>query len=359
MKLKIFVLYGGKSPEHEVSLRTAFTVLGSIDRQKHDVYPVYITRDGLWCCEGLLNRRIDRVEDLALQPEARSAAHTLGTVLIRWISEAGSRAVVLPLLHGANGEDGTVQGLCELLGVAYVGNGVLSAAITLDKEVSKRLLKQSGIEQAEYRCVRLEDWRQRAVRFMEEVENEIGFPCYVKPASLGSSIGISRCEDAIQLRQGIETAFQYDSKLVIEEEIDGREIQVAVMGNERPLASLPGEFIHRSRFFDFESKYLDKELVMSVPAAVPPEVTERVRAAALKAYRLHECSGLARVDFFLNKEGRLFLNEINAFPGFTGTSMYPVMWERTDGTAYGELIEKLMDYALTRHADRQAVRRTR
>lgn len=359
MAVKLFVLYGGKSPEHEVSLRTAFTVLGALDRCKYDVYPVYITREGLWCCEGLLKRNFESMDDLAFQPESETAAHALGSMLVRWMPGTGKQAVVLPLLHGANGEDGTVQGLLELLDVAYVGNGVLSAALTLDKEVTKRLLEQAGIGQANYRSFRLDDWRQRASRILEEAERSIGYPCYVKPASLGSSIGISRCEDRVQLREGIETAFRYDSKLVIEEEIDGREIQVAVLGNERPLASLPGEFIHRNRFFDYESKYMDKELIMSVPAAIPPEAAERVRRNAIRAYRLLECSGLARVDFFLNEENELFLNEVNALPGFTGTSMYPVMWECTDGTTYGELIDKLIDYALKRHMDRQAIRYAR
>lgn len=359
MARKLFVLYGGKSPEHEVSLKTAYTVLNSLDRSKYDVFPVYITSEGLWCCDGQLERKIESAEELTLRPESETAAQTLGSVLLRWLSGAGKRAVVLPLLHGAGGEDGTVQGLLELLDVAYVGNGVLSSAMTLDKEVTKRLLEQAGVEQASYMSFRLDDWRQRASRILQEAEERIGYPCYVKPASLGSSIGISRCEDAVQLREGIGAAFRYDGKLIIEEEIVGREIQVAVLGNERPLASLPGEFIHKNRFFDFESKYLDKELIMSVPAAIPPEATGRIRESATRAYRLLECSGLARVDFFLHAEGRLFLNEINALPGFTGTSMYPVMWERTDGTAYGELIDKLIDYALARHEDRQAIRHTR
>jgi D-alanine-D-alanine ligase len=178
---------------------------------------------------------------------------------------------------------------------------------------------------------------------------------YVKPASLGSSIGITRCTNKMELRSGIEEAFRYDTKLVIEQEIIGREIQVAVLGNERPHASLPGEFIHRRPFFDFESKYMDKELTMSIPAQLADEITMRIRQSAIDAYEALGCAGLARVDFFVDEHDELYLNEVNALPGFTNFSMYPVMWERTNGTSYSELIEKLIDYAIQRHETKQAI----
>lgn len=358
MKINLYVLYGGKSAEHEVSLRTSFTVLRSIDRRKFDVYPIYITQDGLWCGTGVQEHAPGSKEELVFKPEGDSVPHSIGAALLRLFLADGKK-VALPLLHGSNGEDGTVQGFMELLNIAYVGNGVLSSALTLDKAVSKQLLGQAGIRQTEHISFRIQDWRETGGMLLEEAQGRIGFPCYVKPASLGSSIGITRCEDAAQLLAGIETAFRYDDKLVVEKEVAGREIQVAAMGNERPLASLPGEFIHRSRFFDFESKYMDKELVMSVPAELAPGVSDRVRQDAVDAYLALCCSGLARVDFFLDADGELYLNEINALPGFTGTSMYPVMWERTDGTTYAELIEKLIDYAFARHADKQGIQYTR
>ncbi|MCR2807456.1 D-alanine--D-alanine ligase family protein [Paenibacillus soyae] len=358
MKINLYVLYGGKSVEHEVSLRTALTVLRAVDRRKFDVYPIYITQDGLWCGTGVQELPPGSMEELVLVPEENTVPHSIGAALLKLFLVEGKK-VALPLLHGSNGEDGTVQGFMELLNIAYVGNGVLSSALTLDKAVTKQLIEQAGIRQTEHVSFRIHEWREKNGLLLEEMMSRIGFPCYVKPASLGSSIGISRCEDLARLLAGIETAFRYDDKLVVEKEVAGREIQVAVMGNERPLASFPGEFIHRSRFFDFESKYEDKELVMSVPAELPPGVSDRIRRNAVDAYQALCCSGLARVDFFLDGEGELYLNEINALPGFTATSMYPVMWERTNGTTYAELIEKLIDYAFTRHADKQGIQYTR
>lgn len=361
MKINLFVLYGGKSVEHEVSLRTAFTVLNAIDRATYDVYPVYITREGAWRCDGLQEEKPGSMEELASvrgNGEPDQTAASIGGVLLHYFSIPG-RKVALPLLHGSYGEDGTVQGLLELLDIPYVGNGVLGAAATLDKDVAKRLLEQAGINQTRYISFGLAEWLEQGPALMERAKQELGLPCYVKPATLGSSIGISRCQNARELAEGIEEAFRYDRKLVIEREIPGREIQVAVMGNDRPLASLPGEFIHRHAFFDFESKYMDKELAMSIPAALPEGVATRIRELALRAYRALGCSGLARADFFLDADGELYCNEINALPGFTGTSMYPVMWERTDGTTYAELIGKLIDYAFMRHADKGTIRYTR
>ncbi|WP_169081519.1 D-alanine--D-alanine ligase family protein [Paenibacillus sp. PL91] len=358
MKTKLYVLYGGKSVEHEVSLKTAYTVIQSIDDSKFEVFPIYITREGLWCSPERLNRDQIVMSDLVAQPTTTSAAQSIGDVLVSQLSLPGKK-VVLPLLHGSNGEDGTVQGLLELLDVPYVGNGVLSSALTLDKAVSKQLLVQAGINQVDYLVYRHDQWLENHSDMLHSVAEKLGFPCYVKPASLGSSIGISRCMDKQQLIAGIMEALRYDTKLVIEQEVIGREIQVAVMGNEKPLASLPGEFIHNHRFFDFESKYLDKRLTMSIPAQISEEITVQIRQLAIQAYQVHGCSGLARVDFFLDEKGQLFLNEINALPGFTNFSMYPVMWERTDGTSYAELVEKLIDYAFTRHAEKQTIHYTR
>jgi len=358
MKTKLYVLYGGKSVEHEVSLKTAVTVLHSIDESRFEAYPVYITRDGLWCSPGQLSKEELSVERLMAIPAFRDPARSIGEVLSDMMALPGPK-VVLPLLHGSNGEDGTVQGLLELLNVPYVGNGVLSSALTLDKAMSKQVLAQAGIRQTEYRVCRFEEWRTEKATILHDVENSIGYPCYVKPASLGSSIGISRCTNRGELLTGILEAFTYDKKLVIEREVAGREIQVAVLGNERPLASLPGEFIHDRLFFDYESKYMDKRLTMSIPAKLADGLTSRIRELAIQAYQAHGCEGLARVDFFLDGEGELFLNEINALPGFTNFSMYPVMWERTDGTSYSELIEKLIGHAVSRHEAKQTIRYTR
>ncbi|WP_419873527.1 D-alanine--D-alanine ligase family protein [Candidatus Pristimantibacillus sp. PTI5] len=358
MKTKLYVLYGGKSVEHEVSLKTAYTVMLSIDESKYDLFPIYITREGIWSTPDKLSRSKLELSDLIAVPRHAEAAESIGQSLISQFALPG-RKVVLPLLHGSNGEDGTIQGMMELLNIPYVGNGVLSSAVTLDKAISKQLLAQAGINQAKYLAYRYDQWAEDRAFILEEAEMKLGYPCYVKPASLGSSIGISRCSDKQQLTAGIAEAFKYDSKLVLESEVLGREIQVAVMGNEKPLASLPGEFIHKHLFFDFESKYMDKHLTMSIPAQLSEELTGRIRKIAIQAYQVHGCSGLARVDCFLDHEGHLYVNEINALPGFTNYSMYPVMWERTDGTLYSELVEKLIDYAFTRHAEKQTIHYTR
>ncbi|MCM3631062.1 D-alanine--D-alanine ligase [Paenibacillus glycanilyticus] len=358
MRTKLYVLYGGKSVEHEVSLKTALTVLLSINESRFEVYPVYITREGLWCTPGPLAKEGLTVERLIAQPAFRDPARTIGHILSGVMALPGPK-VALPLLHGSNGEDGTIQGLLELLNIPYVGNGVLSSALTLDKAMSKHLAAEAGIPQTSYLVCGHEDWKTDETAVLREVEDNIGYPCYVKPASLGSSIGISRCTNRGEFLIGIREAFSYDRKLVIEREVDGREIQVAVLGNERPLASLPGEFIHEHTFFDYESKYMDKRLTMSIPAKVADGTTQRIRELAIRAYQAHGCEGLARVDFFLGEDGRLYLNEINALPGFTNFSMYPVMWERTDGTSYSELIEKLIAYAFARHDNKQTIRYTR
>ncbi|SDT10862.1 D-alanine--D-alanine ligase [Paenibacillaceae bacterium GAS479] len=358
MKTNLYILYGGKSVEHEVSLKTAFTVIRSIDESKFEVFPIYITRDGRWCTPGKLDPKELEMQQLIAETSSPSIAHSIGEMLIHPFSLPGTK-VVMPLLHGSYGEDGTVQGLLELLDLPYVGNGVLSSALTLDKAMSKQLLAQSGIQQVQYLVYGQDQWAADREVMLDTIEEQLGFPCYVKPASLGSSIGISRCTDRNQLIVGLIEAFQYDTKLVIEQELRGREIQVAVMGNNAPLASSPGEFIHENLFFDFEAKYFDKKLTMSIPAQLLEGITEQIRALALQAYRVHDCSGLARVDFFLDGDNQLYLNEINALPGFTNFSMYPVMWERTNGTAYSELVEKLIDYAFTRHAEKRSIRYTR
>lgn len=358
MKTKLYLLYGGKSVEHDVSLKTALTVIQSVDDHKFDVFPIYITREGIWCSPGKLERSSLAVQDLVVEPATKQTAAAIGKILTELLALEG-RKVVLPLLHGSNGEDGTVQGLLELLDVPYVGNGVLASAITLDKAVSKQLLSQAGIAQVEYRAYRYDQWMENRQNVIGSAEEAIGYPCYVKPASLGSSIGISRCENQQQLITGIVEAYHFDIKIVIEKEVIGREIQIAVMGNEKPLASLPGEFIHDHAFFDFESKYMNKQLTMAIPAQISEAAARQIRQTAIHAYQASSCSGLARVDFFITDDGQYYLNEINALPGFTNFSMYPVMWEKTDGTRYSELIEKLIDYAFTRHFEKQSILYTR
>ncbi|RXZ79718.1 D-alanine--D-alanine ligase [Paenibacillaceae bacterium] len=350
----IYIIYGGKSTEHDISLKTACTVLQALDTQQNEVRPIYITRDGIWCSFGrLLTNRIE-LHDLILAPAHQDTARSMGEVIANDFSLPGKK-VAFPLMHGANGEDGTIQGLLELLNIPYVGNGVLSAAVTLDKVISKQLLAQAGVNQVAYHFFDNRQWAEAQSGLLQHIEEQLGYPCYVKPASLGSSIGISRCFDRQQLISGINDALSYDTKVLIEREIVGREIQVAVMGNERPVASLPGEFIHNHAFFDFDSKYLDKQLQMSIPAQIEEHTLDEIRKIAIHAYQSHCCTGLARVDFFLDEGGFLYLNEINALPGFTNFSMYPVMWERTADITYAELINRLIAFAFERHASKQTL----
>ncbi|GGD63316.1 D-alanine--D-alanine ligase family protein [Paenibacillus nasutitermitis] len=358
MKTLLYVLYGGKSVEHEISLKSAYTVMQSIDESKFDLYPIYITRSGCWFSRGKLSGKTFLPGDLILEAAEEEPAGTIGRILTELFTLEGPK-VVLPILHGSNGEDGTIQGMLELLNVPYVGNGVLASALTLDKALAKEVLASGGLPQAGYRTFPYRNWSEDRDHVISLIEGNIGFPCYVKPGSLGSSIGISRCERREELEIAIEEAYRYDGKIVVEKEVRGREIQVAVMGNEYPLVSLPGEFIQDKTFFDYNAKYIDGRLSMSIPAEIPDILVNRIRQMAEQAYLALNCSGLARVDIFLDAEGALYVNEVNALPGFTAFSMYPVMWERTHGTSYSELIEKLIDYAFNRHADKQRLQYTK
>ncbi|MFD0710731.1 D-alanine--D-alanine ligase family protein [Paenibacillus sp. GCM10027626] len=355
MKTLLYLFYGGKSVEYEVSLKTAFTALQSIDLHKYTVYPIHIARDGRWSCSGALERAISSIEELTASQSGRtSVAASIGQLLSTIFNQEGKK-VVLPMLHGTGGEDGTLQGMMELLDIPYVGNGVLSSAMALDKAVCKTILQQAGIAQIEHLTYSWRDWKLYGEQVSGQIEQTIGYPCYVKPASLGSSVGISRCQQRSELDAALSEAFRFDRKIVVERDACAREIQVAVMGNDHPAASWPGEFIHEGSFFHYEAKYLDPQLQMSIPADLPASITEQIRETAVKAYTALGCSGLARVDFFVDGRQQIYLNEINTMPGFTNCSMYPVMWERTNGTSYGELIERLIDYALERHLERQSI----
>jgi len=355
MKTKLFVIYGGKSVEYEVSLKTAYTVIQSLDFSRYDIYPIHIARDGRWSCEGVLSSQMSQLQELQLPvDEHKSVAGSIGEIISRFFTLEGQK-VALPMLHGSGGEDGTMQGLLEQLDIPYIGNGVLSSALALDKAVCKSILADAGIPQIKHLTFKYKEWLEDAHGVQQEIEQDIGYPCYVKPASLGSSVGISRCEDRQALKLAIDEAFRYDRKIVVERDAAGREIQVAVRGNDHPVASLPGEFIHGQDFFDYESKYFDPSLKMSIPAELTGEMTARIRQTAIEAYEALCCSGLARVDFFVSGQGELYLNEVNTMPGFTNYSMYPVMWERTDGTPYAGLIEKLIDLAMERHMERHEI----
>ncbi|WP_020620064.1 D-alanine--D-alanine ligase family protein [Paenibacillus daejeonensis] len=350
MATKLYLLYGGQSAEHEVSLKTALTVLNAVDKNKYVVQPIYITREGIWCQPWIAQDELREPEQLRRQPSHDSKAASIGAFLT---AMAEGDSLVFPVLHGPGGEDGTVQGLLELAGVPYVGNGVLASAVGMDKLMTKRILEAHGIRQARYIELQQRDWQTAPEQAITLLEQEIGYPCYVKPANMGSSIGISRCANVEETRAGIELALRYDVKLVIEAEVVGREVQYAVMGNEQPRCSIGGEFVREPDFFDYDKKYKQGGLVQQIPAVLTPQLDEAMRETALRAFRALDGAGLMRVDFFVTDGGIAYLNEVNTLPGFTAISMYPALWRETDGTAYRELIDSLIELARERQGARR------
>lgn len=397
---RIYVLYGGRSAEHDISLKTARNVLARLNRTGYAVYPVYITRDGCWqlkeqlttaalsdeadllalpdwkspfpMCENpgflgpsspelavapIRSQQLQQIGDsrqLQTEERAASPAASIAHVLLH-MAESNDK-VIFPLLHGTYGEDGTLQGLLEMIDAPYVGNGVAASAISINKLLQKRLLLQSDIKQAAFVEVSRGEWESNEAEVRRQVERVSGYPCYVKPASLGSSIGISYCQEPQQLGEAIEQALRYDEQAIVEQEIRGREVQVAVLGNERVKSSVCGEFEREEGFFDYRGKYESGRLVQRIPAELPAGTERRMRAQARDIFRRLGGSGLMRVDFFVTAEQEIYLNEVNTLPGFTAISMYPALWEKTDGCSYSELLDRLIQLAQERHAAKGRIR---
>lgn len=267
-------------------------------------------------------------------------------------ADTGAVDVVIPVLHGTYGEDGTVQGLLELANVPYVGAGVLGSALGMDKVLMKTVLAQHGVPQARFRHCLRRDWENDSLSIIETVEKNLGYPCFIKPANLGSSVGISKAHQWTELIAAMDLAARYDRKIIIEEYIDARELEVSVLGNDDPIASLPGEIIPVKEFYDYEAKYLDDLTRLEIPANLPPNTVARLRELAVKVFKVLDCAGLARVDFFMRRpDGDILVNEINTMPGFTQFSMFPKLWEAT-GIGYKELLDRLINLAIERHRDK-------
>jgi D-alanine-D-alanine ligase len=349
----LVLLFGGRSAEHEVSCVSAVSVLGALDPERYDVLPVGITRDGSWVladgAQQLLQRGV-RVPGLPATLEAR------GPELepLRALEQTGGSdlpVVVLPLLHGPFGEDGTMQGLCELAGVPYVGAGVLGSAVAMDKIVAKRLLAEAGLPVARWL-----GFRERDVdgNLADAIQKRLGWPVFVKPANLGSSIGVSRVVDGGMLQAAVDLALSYDEWIVVEEAVRGRELECGVLGNEKLEASVVGEIRPSRDFYDYEDKYVDGAAELVAPAELPPGVAADVQRAAVAAFEAVRAEGMARVDFFYEEAGRgLLVNEVNTIPGFTPISMFPRLWELS-GVPYTSLIDRLVGLALERHARRSS-----
>ncbi len=357
MKTNVYVLYGGKSAEHEVSLKSASAILNALDKDKYNVYPVYITKEGVWYSLGLLKEEIKSVDQLQVDHK-ESISTSLGKFLTEVLDDS-QKNVVFPAIHGTFGEDGTLQGLLEIINIPYVGNEVLSSAVGMDKVIMKDIFVKHNLPVTNYTSLRLHQWKENKENELDEVEKSLSYPLFVKPANLGSSVAVNRVENREQLKQAIEEAFDYDVKIILEEEVVGREMQVSVIGNDDPKASIPGEFIIHRPFFDYEAKYNDKSTTPVIPARLTAEVTEKVRELAVKAFKVLNCYGLARVDIFVTDDNEVLLNEINTMPGFTALSMTPVLWKATDGTTYPELIEKLIAFAFERYEQKNSLRRSR
>ncbi len=365
-RIRVGLVYGGKSGEHDVSLSTAFAVMHAFDYSKYEILPFYITKDGGWRAGPTLNAPAAAKELLtwetasvkaALPKAAEPAPEQTGVV--PFLGSDGKQVdVIFPLLHGTFGEDGTIQGMLEMMNVPYVGAGVLASAVGMDKGFMKKLFAQEGLPQCIYRYFTRSQWQSKQEDYILEIELSLGYPCFVKPANLGSSVGISKARNREELIASVELAFRYDRKVVVEEAVDAREIEVSVLGNDNPRASVPGEIVSSSEFYDYKAKYIDGKSAMIIPAELTPEQVKEVRGLAIRAFRAIDGSGLSRVDFFLlKKENRFLLNEINTMPGFTPFSMYPLLWKES-GVSYAELLDELVRLAVERHQEKQSIQYT-
>ena len=349
--LSVCILFGGVSPEHEVSLRSAESVLNNIDKSKYNVFPVGITKEGKWILYGGKDYSDLPSGRWLTHPDNRQAAISpiRGQGLLTFEGDCVVRQqidVVFPVLHGENGEDGTIQGLLQLAGIPYVGPHVAASAVAMDKTLTKLVVDQAGITQAAWKLVRRSDMGSRMEGTLDALEARFAYPMFVKPAGTGSSVGVSKATEREDLKKALLEAGKYDDKILVEEFIRGREIEVAVMGNESPVASVCGEIDSGADFYDYDAKYITDTSVSYIPARIPEDVAETVRDTAVKVYKAIGCQGLSRVDFFVTwQENRVVFNEINTIPGFTSISMYPKLFGAS-GVPYSQLIDKLLELAL-------------
>ena len=349
--LSVCILFGGVSPEHEVSLRSAEAVLNNINQDKYNVFPVGITKEGKWFLYGGKDYSDLPSGRWLTHPDNRQAAISpiRGQGLLTFEGDCVVRQridVVFPVLHGENGEDGTVQGLLQLAGIPYVGPHVAASAVAMDKTLTKLVVDHAGITQAAWHLVRRSDMGSRMEATLDALEARFAYPMFVKPAGTGSSVGVSKATERENLKNALLAAGKYDDKVLVEEFIRGREIEVAVMGNESPVASVCGEIDSGADFYDYDAKYITDTSVAYIPARIPEDVAETVRDTAVKVYKAVGCQGLSRVDFFVTwQENRVVFNEINTIPGFTSISMYPKLFGAS-GVPYSQLIDKLLELAL-------------
>jgi len=368
-KLRIGLFFGGRSGEHEVSLASAKSVMENLDKDKFEVVPIGITKEGSW----LLG--VDPVRLLAAEQDVTPDANLEQTTAVTLtgdptlrrlipvqggepLGSSGSIDVLFPVMHGTYGEDGSLQGLMDMANVPYVGCGVLGSALGMDKEKMKMVFQSVGLPIVDYVVYRRNEWERSPETIMDAIEQRFGYPCFVKPVNLGSSVGVSKAHSREELEHAINVAAEYDRKIIIERAIDCREVECAVLGNDEPIASVVGEVISSNEFYDYRAKYIDNKSQTIIPANIPQATAEEVRRQSVQAFLALDLSGLARVDFFIEKQtDKVYINEVNTMPGFTQISMYPKLWQAS-GVSYPELLERLIELALERHADRQRNRTT-
>ncbi len=348
-KIKIGVLFGGKSAEHEVSLQSAHNVIDALDKEKYEVVPIGINKAGKWLLSNTSNYLLHSNDPKLIKlnksnKEVSLVVQSSGTLANTHSGEIhGKIDVIFPVLHGPYGEDGSIQGLLKFAGVPFIGASVLGSAIGMDKDVMKRLLKEAGVPVAKFVVLSHGDDYS-----FKKIISVLGLPIFIKPANLGSSVGINKVRNEKEFKNALRDAFQYDSKILIEQAIVGREIECSVLGNEKPIASLPGEVIPRHEFYSYEAKYIDENgAVLEIPAKLSKSTIKKVQEMAVKVFRVLNCEGMGRVDFFLKKSRGVVVNEINTIPGFTAISIYPKLWEAS-GLSYSNLLDKLIQLAIER-----------
>ncbi len=352
-RLRVGVLFGGRSGEHEVSLASATSVIRELDPEKYEAVPIGITKDGRWLASSGAHRMLPEVlktgQRVVLPADPNAAA-------LVPLGESPSGAlrvdVVFPVLHGTFGEDGTVQGLLDLAGLPYVGAGVLASAVGMDKDVQKRLFQHVGLPVADFLAVPRADWEKAPAKVLRAIHNKLRFPVFVKPATLGSSVGMTKAQGRQELPAALDLAAEFAQKIIVERAVRGRELEVSVLGNEDLKASVPGEVVPHREFYDYTAKYLEEGTKLIIPARLTSAQVKRLKNYAVRAFRAIEGTGMARVDFFLERgTGRIYVNEVNTIPGFTSISMYPKLWEAS-GLPYRKLLDRLIELALQQHREK-------
>lgn len=355
-KLRIGVIFGGRSAEHDISIMSAKNILSLLTQEKYQIVPIGITHEGQWLLLEDVARAIRKMEkdqklnfqDL-IPVENLSPSEKIITFLKQNVD------VVFPVLHGRYGEDGTLQGLLELADVPYIGCGVMASALAMDKAVTKKVLSANRIPVVDAFVISRKLWENSPEEMMEYIDDKIDYPCFVKPVNTGSSIGISKVHDQEELKDALTAAALHDRRMLIEKAIEGREIEVAVLGNENPTTSVPGEIISFREFYDYEAKYTEGHAELRIPAELPARTVEKIQKMAIDAYKALDCAGMARVDFFLTRSGKVYVNEVNTIPGFTSYSMYPKLWEHT-GVDGEKLLDRLIELAVDRHKEKYYVK---